>query len=254
MAALWLPKAFSGMIDHYLRIVKPHQLCYNADKSRNITGGHMATTLIIVRHGESEANGSKRFAGHLDIPLSKKGFKQAELTARYIKENYHVDAVYASDLQRAYHTALPIAEAFDLEVTKTEQLREVFAGHWQGQSFDVLETQYAQSYWTWRNDIGNGHPEGGESVAEVSQRVWDAVSEIVQKEDGKTVVIATHATPIRALLCRVAGWELARMKDIGWVSNASVSIVRVEDGKWSLEEKSLDAHLADIKSYFPANV
>ena len=214
----------------------------------------MATTLIIVRHGESEANGSKRFAGHLDIPLSAKGFKQAELTAGYIKENYHVDAVYASDLQRAYHTALPIAEAFDLEVTKTEQLREVFAGHWQGQSFDVLETQYAQSYWTWRNDIGNGHPEGGESVAEVFQRVWDAVSEIVQKEDGKTVVIATHATPIRALLCRVAGWELAKMKDIGWVSNSSVSIVRVEDGKWSLEEKSYDAHLADIKSYFPANV
>ena len=80
----------------------------------------MATTLIIVRHGESEANGSKRFAGHLDIPLSAKGLKQAELTAGYIKENYHVDAVYASDLQRAYHTALPIAQAFDLEVTKTE--------------------------------------------------------------------------------------------------------------------------------------
>jgi hypothetical protein len=44
------------------------------------------------------------------------------------------------------------------------------------------------------------------------------------------------------------------MKDIGWVSNASVSIVRVEDGKWSLEEKSLDAHLADLKTHFPANV
>ena len=214
----------------------------------------MATTLIIVRHGESEANGSKRFAGHLDIPLSAKGFKQAELTARYIKENYNVDAVYASDLQRAYHTAVPIAKAFDLEIIKTEQLREVFAGDWQGQSFDVLESKYAKSYWTWRNDIGNAYTDGGESVAEVSQRVWDAVSEIAQKEDGKTVVIATHATPIRALLCRVAGWELAKMKDIGWVSNASVSIVRVEDGRWTLEQKSFDAHLADLKTHFPANV
>ncbi len=214
----------------------------------------MATTLIIVRHGESEANGSKRFAGHLDIPLSAKGFKQAELTAHYIKENYHVDAVYASDLQRAYHTALPIAEAFGLAVTKTEQLREVFAGHWQGQSFDVLESRYAKSYWTWRNDIGNGHPEGGESVAEVAQRVWGAVNQIAQKEDGKTVVIATHATPIRSLLCRVQGWPLARMKDIGWVSNASVNIVRVEDDRWMLEQKGLDTHLAELKSYFPANV
>ena len=193
----------------------------------------MMTTLIIVRHGESEANGSKRFAGHLDIPLSAKGFKQAELTARYIKENYHVDAVYASDLQRAYHTALPIAEAFDLEVTKTEQLREVFAGHWQGQSFDVLETQYAQSYWTWRNDIGNGHPEGGESVAEVSQRVWDAVSEIVQKEDGKTVVIATHATPIRCMECLSQGRSLSEMKDIPWVSNASITEFQHENGTFT---------------------
>lgn len=214
----------------------------------------MMTTLIIVRHGESEANGSKRFAGHLDIPLSARGHKQAELTAGYLKENYQVDAVYASDLQRAYHTALPIAKAFDMEVIKTEQLREVFAGDWQGQSFDVLESRYAQSYWIWRNDIGKAHPEGGESVAELSQRVWNAVSEIAQKEQGKTVVIATHATPIRALLCRVAGWELAKMKDIGWVSNSSISIVRVENGRWSLEQKSFDAHLAELKTHFPANV
>ena len=153
-----------------------------------------------------------------------------------------------------YHTAVPIAKAFGLEIIKTEQLREVFAGEWQGQSFDVLESKYAKSYWTWRNDIGNAYTDGGESVAEVSQRVWDEVNRIVQKEAGKTVVIATHATPIRALLCCVAGWELAKMKDIGWVSNASVSIVRVEDGKWSLEQKSFDAHLAELKTHFPANV
>ena len=165
-----------------------------------------------------------------------------------------MDSVYASDLQRAYHTALPVAKAFGLQVTKTEQLREVFAGHWQGQSFDVLETKYAQSYWTWRNNIGIAHPDGGESVAALSQRVWDAVSQIAQKEEGKTVVIATHATPIRALLCRVEGWELSKMKDIGWVSNASVSIVRVEDDRWSLEGKSLDSHLAELKTRFPANV
>ena len=214
----------------------------------------MNTTLIIVRHGESEANGNKIFAGHLDIPLSQRGLQQAELTARYIQENYNVDAVYASDLQRAYHTALPIAKAFDLEVVKTERLREVFAGLWQGQSFDVLENKYARSYWIWRHDIGKGHPDGGESVAEVSQRVWDAVQEIAKREQGKTVVIATHATPIRALLCRMEGKDLADMKDVGWVSNASVSIVRVEDGRWRLEQKSVDVHLADLKTRFPANV
>ena len=214
----------------------------------------MTTTLIIVRHGESEANGNKMFAGHLDIPLSQRGLQQAALTAAYIHGNYPVDAVYASDLQRAYQTALPIAEAFGLEVRKTEQLREVFAGDWQGQSFDTLETKYAASYGIWRNDIGNSHPDGGESVADLFQRVWDAVTDIVQKEEGKTVVLATHATPIRALLCRVQGGEAANMKHISWVSNASVSIIRVEDGCWHLEQASIDSHLAELKTRFPANV
>ena len=214
----------------------------------------MKTTLIFVRHGESQANGKGMFAGHLDIDLSARGQQQAELTALYVKENYHVDAVYSSDLQRASHTALPIARACGKEIIKSPQLREIFAGQWQGLDFDVLQTQYADSYAVWLNDIGNAHPTNGESVKAMADRIWKAVREIAAQNPGKTVVIVTHATPIRTLLCRLKGLELDQMKHISWVSNSSLSVVHVKDGRWELAQVGADLHLSGLKTQFPANV
>ncbi len=213
----------------------------------------MSTTLIFVRHGQSNANGSGFFAGQLDIDLSPRGLRQAELTGDYISKTYRVDAIYSSDLQRAYHTALPIAKACGAEIIKATQLREIFAGQWQGLCFDELQTRYFDSYGIWLNDIGKAHPTKGESVECLSSRIWNAVQEIANREQHKTVVIVTHATPIRAFLCRVRGLGLDQMKNIPWVSNASVSVVRVEDD-WKLDQVGFDAHLAGLKTQFPANV
>ena len=213
----------------------------------------MSTTLIFVRHGESNANGSGFFAGQLDIDLSPRGFQQAELTGDYISKHYCVDAIYSSDLQRAYYTALPIAKACGREIIKSTQLREIFAGEWQGLCFDELQTQHFDSYGIWLNDIGKAHPKNGESVEELSTRIWNTVQEIANREQDKTVVIVTHATPIRTLLCRISGLGLDQMKNISWVSNASVSVVRVDDD-WKLEQVGYDLHLAGLKTQFPANV
>ena len=213
----------------------------------------MSTTLLFVRHGESEANGNGFFAGQLDIPLSQRGLQQAELTARYIKENYIVDTVYSSDLQRAACTALPIARECGKELIQTQQLREIFAGQWQGMCFDDLQIKHANTYGVWLRDIGNANPPDGESVADLAERIWNIVQKIAENAQGKTVVIVTHATPIRALLCRLKGLGLGEMKNVPWVSNASVTVVRY-DGSWTLAQESLDAHLAQLKTQFPANV
>jgi len=214
----------------------------------------MSTTLIIVRHGESEANGNSIFAGHLDVDLTQRGLQQAELTARYIQEHYRVDAIYASDLQRAYHTALPIANASTAYVIKTDQLREIFAGEWEGLRFDDLQTRYSESYGVWLNDISKARPTNGESVEQVSSRIWEVIQQIQHVNQEKTVVVVTHGTPIRTLLCRLSGLELAQMKNIPWVSNASVTVVRVEDNRWTIEETGIDSHLSGFKTHLPANV
>ena len=212
------------------------------------------TRLIIVRHGESNANKTRTFAGHLNIPLSERGEMQAKMTAEYIVQRYQIDKIYCSDLLRAYHTALPIANITGAPLIKTEKLREIYAGDWEGKTFNELQTRYADTYGVWLCDIGNARPNSGEAVQELYERVYNALQEIVFENDGKTIAVATHATPIRALQCRFSGFSVNEMKNVPWVTNDSVTVVDYENGVFSLVSVSEDKHLESLATGFPANV
>lgn len=212
------------------------------------------TTLLVIRHGESTANGKGFFAGHIDIPLSERGRAQAETTAAYIFENYYVDKIYSSDLKRAFYTAFPLSEKLKKVIIAEKNLREIFAGKWQGKTFDDLEKNYSESYGIWLNDIGNAMPDGGESTKELSVRVCNCIDKIAQDNDGKTVVIVTHATPIRAFLCKILNRDLLEMKNINWVSNSSLTKIEYKNGNYRVIEIGTDFYLDNLKTVFPANV
>ncbi len=214
----------------------------------------MPTTLILVRHGESRANNEKFFAGQLDVELSSLGFKQAELTAEYIASTYKVDKIYSSTLSRAYDTASAISKRTHIPIISSDALREINSGEWQGLHFDELQEKYSDSYGVWINDIGKAQTPSGESVKELYERIWRAIDGIVKDNPDETIVISTHATPIRAILCRLHGYGSEDMKNIPWGSNASVTVVTYDDGRWSLVCESYDEHLANLKTRFPANV
>ena len=97
------------------------------------------TTILLVRHGESMGNVLKLFTGHSGYPLSDLGHTQAARTAEYIHANYQVDAVYSSDLPRAFQTAEHIAKAFKLPVITHAGLREIYAGDWENERFFCKE-------------------------------------------------------------------------------------------------------------------
>lgn len=212
------------------------------------------TTLLLVRHGESEANRSGIFAGQTDVELLHKGIEQAQKTAQYIAEHYIVSTVYASDLKRAYKTGKVIADLLQVDLVSNEKLREINAGEWQGKMFDELVTNYQEDYACWLSDIGNCTCSGGESVKQLGMRVAEALTHIAEDNIGKTVVIATHATPIRVSQCLLQGLSLDAMKDIPWVSNASVTELIYESGKWNFVNVGEDKHLLQLKTSFPANV
>ena len=205
------------------------------------------TKLIVIRHGFSEANMSHKFAGHLDFPLTDIGILQAEKCAAALK-NEKIDAMYASDLKRAFCTAVPVAEAHGLPVIAHKGLREIYAGAWEGNTFHDLEETYSQSYGVWKKDIGNAHPDGGESVAALYDRAIAAFREIAEQNKGKTVCIATHATPIRALCTAAAGLGAQAMREIPWTANASISLFAYENGKFRAIYTSKDGHLGDLKT------
>ena len=212
------------------------------------------TTLILVRHGQSEANNMQFFAGNFDADLTELGEKQAKCSAKYIKDNYSVSKVYASDLKRAYKTGKCIADFMGVEIEPNPGLREISAGEWEGQNFDFLRTAYKNDYNIWLTDIGNSRCTGGESARELGKRVLNALEQIAKDNDGKTVVIATHATPIRTMQSYVHTGDYDEMKNIPWVSNASISVLDYDKGNWSFEAVSVDDHLAELKSSLPANV
>ena len=203
------------------------------------------TTLLVIRHGQSVANLEDKFAGFSDFDLTDLGRKQAELAAEYIKKHYKVDAVYASDLLRAYNTALPTARAFGLEINKSEALREVYAGKWEGMKYADINKTEGEIFSKWFKDYLNAYCPEGESVTDVCRRVWPEVKRIVEAHKGETVVIASHANPVWAIreLTQKEGEERTNNE---LPPNASISVVGYENGEFFDLCPNITEHLGDF--------
>ena len=207
----------------------------------------------MIRHGFSVANNEKRFAGHSDFPLTELGKLQAERCAEALKDE-HIDVIYASDLSRAFETAVPIAISHGLDVIPHKGLREIFAGEWEGKTFSELEEQYPESFGVWKSDLANAHPDGGESICQLYNRIIATMKELAQKNEGKTVCIATHATPVRSVCTAAMGLDHSGMSKIGWTANASISVFEYENGIFAAIYTSRTDHLGDLSTFLPSNV
>ena len=212
------------------------------------------TTVLMVRHGESEANRNNVFAGSFDADLQDRGVEQAGKTAEFIAKNYKVDKIYASDLKRAFKTGKAVADLLSMDIVPDCRLREISAGKWEGMKFDDIAREYPEEYIVWRTDLGNARCPEGESTRELGERILAALTEIAEQNDGNTVVIATHATPVRAMQSHCTYGDFGRMKDVKWVSNASVSEFFFENGKFTCGKISQDEHLSELRTVFAKNV
>lgn len=213
------------------------------------------TRLIVIRHAQSTANEEGVFLGHLDRDLTELGKKQSQLVADYlIRENIHVDKIYSSDLLRPYHTIEPYAKLTGKEIIKSRNLREIFAGEWEGKRFDDLENLYSDTYSVWLNDISKVKCNGGESIAELYARVNSEIERIALENDGKTVIIVTHATPLRCIAARALGRGLNGLQETGWGKNACLNFFEFENRNLRAIELNVCDHLGNLQSKFPKNV
>ena len=209
--------------------------------------------LIIVRHGESEGNTKEIFAGITNVPLTERGREQAEETAGYILENYKIDKIYSSPRQRAYDTALPVSKALGIEIEKCDAFMEIDGGKWEGMLFADLPHMYEKEFDIWLNRQSEAICPGGESVKEVYKRANDALLKIAEENDGKTVLITSHATPVKAICCGVLHGDVRKMSEMKWVSNASVTEIEYKDGIFSMIKMGHDAHLK-MSTSLPENI
>ncbi len=186
----------------------------------------MKTKIFLVRHGESLGNAARIYLGHTDLDLSEEGHRQAKLTAESLR-NEKIDAIYSSDLKRAYNTALPHAAMRGLEVVTSRKLRELNIGDWEGKRIDDLIRDHHEDFVTgWQENFGTFTIPGGENVFSGGMRFHDEVLRIARENPDKTLLIAAHAAVIRCFWCIISGVMPEDMaKAFPFPKNASYSTV-----------------------------
>lgn len=208
-------------------------------------------TIIMVRHGQSESNVKKTFTGQLNAPLTEAGREQARRMARYL-DQYRVEKIYVSSLERAVETAQPIALRQNCPVEKRDELMEINSGLWQGLTFAEIAEKYPQTYEAWRTDIGKATPEGGETCEELYARVT-AFFEKVLEEPEETVCLVCHATPIRMMESFILAGSADGAQEISWVPNASVTVYEY-DGQFREIERGTCDFLGELCTNLPKTI
>lgn len=168
----------------------------------------MSCKVILIRHGETVWNYLGKLQGHRDVPLSEVGLNQAKALAKRL-EAYQIDAVYSSDLQRAYQTANAFAEPKGLLVQTVKELREMDFGKWEGMSYKQIQKTTPELWNAWVNDPISTSPPQGEPVPQMAERVYEAIKKIVSESQGKQIAIVCHGGSIRAFISKILGMKLS---------------------------------------------
>jgi probable phosphomutase (TIGR03848 family) len=160
------------------------------------------------------------------LHLSEEGRAQAEVVADRLAALKEVDAVYASPLERARETAAPIARRFGVKVGVERGLADSDSGEWTGEELKALAKRPA-----WRTvktfPSGFRFP-GGESFLDLHARVVATVDRLRARHPGGTVVMVSHADPIKVAVAHAAGAHLDLFQRLA-ISPCSVSVVAYAD-------------------------
>jgi len=205
------------------------------------------TTLYIVRHGEARGNVERNFHGWYDSDLTENGRMQISRLPEYFRD-IHLDAAYSSDLKRTRETAEVVAREKGISVQTRSALREIHGGEWEDVPWDDLPVRFAESYGNWLERPHLLEMPGGERMTDFQDRIYTAVMDIAGENKGKNVLVATHGTAIKVLLCRVRDTPLAKMPGEKWCDNASVTVLKVEGEQVEVLVDGDNSHLADIST------
>ena len=171
------------------------------------------TTLVLIRHGQTDWNVEGRWQGQADLSLNNRGREQARHVAEY-QSQFEFVALYSSDLRRAMETAQVIGAAMGVEVYPDPRLREINLGRWQGMLAGDIRAQYPDEYKRWHESPLTAHPPDGEDVPALATRVLEAVNEIIARYPRQCVGIVAHELPIAVVLCRSVGVGLEHLRDM----------------------------------------
>jgi len=179
------------------------------------------TRIIAVRHGETAWNLDARIQGHLDIALNTTGLWQAERVAQALADE-PIEAIYASDLMRAWQTASAIAQTTHSPLMANLGLRERGFGEFEGKTFIEVETQWPEASLQWRKRDPSWAPPGGESLLSMLERVRITASTLAQLHVGGLIVLVAHGG-VMDLLYRLATNQDVQAPRTWQLGNAAIN-------------------------------
>ncbi len=185
------------------------------------------TLVLLVRHGQTPTTGAVLPGRAPGLHLAETGQRQAERAAERISALKKVAAVYASPLERTRETAAPIAKASGLRVRTDKGLLECDFGDWTGAELKAL-----MKLPEWK--VVQRHPSrfrfpGGESFAEMQLRMVSTIARLSEEHRGETVVLVSHADPIKAAVNEAVGAHLDAFQRLV-ISPCSITAMLVGPG------------------------
>jgi len=197
--------------------------------------------ILLVRHGITDHNSNRQFAGSTDVELSNDGNWQVErLRDRLAREK--IDAIYCSDLKRTLATAQVIASGHDLEIISCPELREMDYGIAEGLTFKEIGSRYPELWESIANFSLELSFPGGECFNELLARAVKFLDKLKGHGEEETVLIVSHGGMLKVLVCDLLGIDHSHWPQIRF-DNASLSIVETYSRRVILSLLNDTSHL-----------
>ncbi len=204
------------------------------------------TEIYLIRHAQAEGNRFRIMQGHWDGGVSEQGRRQIELLSERLR-GLSFDAVYSSDLYRACLTASAVFRPLGLPLRTDPALREINVGPWERQFFGNLLHDQPESARTFLSDPARWQLPGAETFSQVTERALPVLEAIARRHEGGRAAVVSHGVTIRCVLARILGLGLRDRERLPMLLNTSVTVLRWENGSFSLSLFNDASHLAPLR-------
>ena len=191
-----------------------------------------ASLIYLLRHGEVVGAATRRFIGHLDVPLSERGERQCRAQAARLR-GVKLAALFSSDLVRARRSAELIGAPHGLAPTALPALREMAMGRWDGLTAAEIRAREPEAFTAWMAHVGEFPFPEGESVPDLVARAVPAFEALAAAHAGQAIAIVAHGGTNRALLCHAFGLPPGRLLAFGQ-DYAALTVLESSAGRWAL--------------------
>jgi broad specificity phosphatase PhoE len=170
----------------------------------------MPTTVYLMRHGQVQNDGERRYNGHIDIDITRLGVEQMHRLAERLAGK-SISALYCSDLIRTIRGAEIISKSLNVTFTALRELRERSVGKWEGLTAEEIRERFPAEYSAWRADLLHYRPPDGECLLDVQGRVLPAYHRLIEEHGGRQIAVLLHGGVNRIILADALGLDFSRL-------------------------------------------